>query len=346
MRFKLLGKSGLRVSELSLGALTFGEAWGNGAPKEECRRIFDRYLEAGGNFIDTANKYIDGTSEQFVGEFIAGRREQLVVATKYTLNMRPDDSNAGGPHRKNLMQSLEASLKRLKTDYIDLYWVHNWDYMTPLEETMRALDDAVRAGKVLYAGISNLPAWMIARANTLAEFRGWTQFAGMQIEYSLIERTPERELLPLARAMDLAVAAWAPLAGGVLTGKYSGSAEKDQAVTKRMFMNGRFLTERNFAIARTVQQIAERIGRRPSQVALNWLRSQKGVVIPIVGARTLDQLNENLGCLDFTLEPEQLSALDEVSKIQLGYPHDFVGLERIKQQIYGNVGALIDNHHA
>jgi aryl-alcohol dehydrogenase-like predicted oxidoreductase len=346
MRYKLLGGSGLRVSELALGALAFGEAWGNGAPKEESRRIFDRFADQGGNFIDTANKYIDGTSEEFVGEFIAGRRERMVVATKYTLNMRPDDPNAGGNQRKNLTQSLEASLKRLRTDYVDLYWVHNWDYLTPLDEVLRALDDAVRAGKVLYIGISNTPAWIVSRANALAEFRGWTRFVGVQIEYSLIERTPEREFLPMARALDLAVAAWAPLAGGVLTGKYSGSAEKDRAVTKRLFMNARFLTERNLAIAQAVQQVAERLGRRPSQVALNWLRRRKGVVIPIVGARTLDQLNENLGCLDFELGTEELARLDEVSQIALGYPYDFVNQERIQKQMHGEMRPLIDDHRA
>jgi aryl-alcohol dehydrogenase-like predicted oxidoreductase len=344
MRYKLLGRSGLRVSELALGALAFGEAWGNGAPKPECRRIFDRFLEAGGNFVDTANKYIDGTSETFVGEFLEGRRERVVLATKYSLTMRPDDPNGGGNHRKSLHEALNASLRRLKTDYIDLYWVHNWDFMTPVDEVLRGLDDAVRAGKVLYIGISNTPAWIVAQANTIAELRGWTRFVGLQIEYSLIERTPEREFLPMARALDLAVAAWAPLSGGVLTGKYSGSAEHDQGVTKRLFMNQRFMNARNLAIAQTVQQVAEQSGRRPSEIALNWVRRQRGVVIPIVGARSLDQLNENLGCLDFELAPEQLARLEEVSRVPLGYPYEFNAIERIQKQMHGDMLGQVDNH--
>ena len=344
MRYKLLGRSGLRVSELALGALTFGEAWGNGAPKPECRKIFDLFLDNGGNFIDTADKYIDGTSEEFVGEFLAGRRERIVLATKFSLTMRPDDPNGGGNSRKTLQQALNASLKRLKTDYIDLYWVHNWDYMTPVDEVLRGLDDAVRAGKVLYIGISNAPAWVIAQANTMAELRGWNRFVGMQIEYSLIERTPEREFLPFARATDVAVAAWAPLAGGVLTGKYSGQEDQDKSVTKRLFMNMRFLKDRNLQIAQAVRQIAEQAGRRPSQVALNWVRRQKGIVIPIIGARTTGQLQENLGCLDFELTPEQMARLDEVSRIPLGYPYEFNGQERIQRQMHGNMLGRIDNH--
>src|SRR3990172_6669221 len=214
MRYKLLGKTGLRVSELCLGTMTFGEEWGWGASKEESRKIFDAYVDAGGNFVDTANLYTGGTSEKFVGEFLKGRRERFVLATKYTLNMRPDDPNGGGNHRKSLVQSLDASLKRLGTDYIDLYWVHAWDGMTPLEETMRALDDVVRAGKVLYVGISDAPAWIVSRANTLAELKNWTPFAALQIQYNLADRTPERDLLPMAKALDIAVTPWGVLAGG------------------------------------------------------------------------------------------------------------------------------------
>ncbi len=346
MRYKLLGRSGLRVSEISLGALTFGEGWGNGAPKDVSRRIFDTYLDRGGNFIDTANKYIDGTSEEYVGEFIADKRERIVLATKYTLNMRPDDPNAGGNQRKNLVQSLEASLKRLRTHYVDLYWVHSWDYMTPVDEVMRALDDAVRAGQVLYVGISNTPAWIVSQANTLAELRGWTRFVALQIEYSLIERTPEREFLPMARAHDLAIAAWAPLAGGLLTGKYSGDAKRDEAVTRRMFMNNRFFTERNFGIARELGKIAREIGRPDAQVAINWVRRQKGVMVPIVGARTVEQIEQNLGCLDFELDDVHLAQLNEVSRIPLGYPHEFTSIERIQRGLYGDMLERIDNHRA
>src|SRR6188472_3405035 len=230
MKYSLLGKSGLRVSELCLGAMTFGEEWGWGASKEECHKIFNAYVDAGGNFIDTANKYTEGTSEKYIGEFIESDRDRFVLATKYTSNTRRGDPNAGGNHRKNMTQSLEASLKRLNTDYIDLYWVHAWDPLTPIEEMMRALDDMVRAGKILYIGISDAPAWIVSQANTVANLRGWTEFTGLQIEYSLIERTPERELLPMASALDIGVTAWSPLGGGVLTGKYNNKSEKQ--VTK------------------------------------------------------------------------------------------------------------------
>ena len=221
MRYKLFGKSGLRVSELCLGTMTFGEDWGWGGSREECRNMFEAYAEAGGNFIDTANHYTNGTSETFVGEFIAQDRQRFVLSTKYTLNGRPSDPNGGGNHRKSMIQALDASLKRLGTDYIDIYWLHAWDFMTPIEEVMRALDDLVRAGKVLYVGISDSPAWVIARANMLAELRGWSPFVGLQVPYSLIERTPEREFLPMAQSLDIAVCAWGAIGGGVLTGEVS-----------------------------------------------------------------------------------------------------------------------------
>ena len=227
MRYKLLGNSGLRVSELCLGTMTFGEEWGWGASKSECRKMFDMFVEAGGNFIDTANRYTEGTSEKFVGEFISDMREQIVLATKYTLYTKQGDPNAAGNHRKNMVQALENSLRRLKTDYIDLYWVHAYDYMTPVEEMMRALDDMVRAGKVLYIGVSDTPAWVVSQANTMAQLRGWTPFSALQIEYSLIARTPERDLLPMARAFDLAVTPWGAIGGGVLTGKYNKKKRED-----------------------------------------------------------------------------------------------------------------------
>ena len=226
MKYYLLGRSGLRVSEICLGAMTFGEEWGWGASKDECRKIFNAYVDAGGNFIDTANKYTEGTSEKYIGEFIASDRDRFVLATKYTSNTRRGDPNAGGNHRKSMVQSLEASLQRLNTDYVDLYWVHAWDQTTPVEEMMRALDDMIKAGKILYAGISDAPAWVVSQANTLANLRGWTEFTGLQIEYSLIERTPERELLPMASALDIGVTAWSPLGNGLLTGKYNKN--KDQ----------------------------------------------------------------------------------------------------------------------
>ncbi|NEQ41509.1 MAG: aldo/keto reductase, partial [Okeania sp. SIO3I5] len=217
MQYKLLGKSGLRVSELCLGTMTFGDDWGWGSSQQESKTIYDSFREAGANFIDTANVYTNGTSEKFLGEFIASERDAVVLATKYTNGLGDKNPNGGGNQRKNMVQSVEASLKRLNTDYIDLLWLHIWDFMTPAEEVMRAFDDLVRAGKVLYIGISDAPAWVVAQCNTLAELRGWTQFVGLQIEYSLIQRTPERELLPMSRTFDIGVTAWSPLAGGWLS---------------------------------------------------------------------------------------------------------------------------------
>jgi aryl-alcohol dehydrogenase-like predicted oxidoreductase len=339
MRYKLLGKSGLRVSELALGTMTFGEEWGWGASKEESKKIFDAYVEVGGNFIDTANRYTEGTAEKFVGEFIAADRDHFVLATKYTLFMRRDDPNFSGNHRKNMVQSLEASLKRLKTEAIDLYWVHAWDYMTPVEEVMRALDDMVRAGKILYVGISDTPAWVVARANTLAELRGWSRFVGIQLQYSLIERNIERELLPLARETDMAVTAWGALGTGVLTGKYN----KDASAEGRATLWGN-ISEKNLRIAQAVSEIAEQIGRSPAQVALNWVRQQPGVMIPIIGAKKVAQVRDNLACLDFTLSGEQLARLDEVSRIELGFPYDFLTSEGVRDLVFGGTFAQIDNH--
>src|SRR6202522_1317386 len=219
MKHRLLGKSGLRISEASLGTMTFGDEWGWGSPKAESQKVYEAYREAGGNFIDTANFYTGGTSEKFLGEFMQGHRDSVVLATKYSNASPGNDPNAAGNHRKSMVQALEASLKRLKTDYIDLYWLHLWDQITPIEEVMRAFDDLVRQGKILYAGVSDMPAWVVAKANTLADLRGWTSFVGLQIEYSLIERTPERDLLPMAADLGLGVTAWSPLAGGILTGK-------------------------------------------------------------------------------------------------------------------------------
>ncbi len=347
MRYKLLGNTGLRVSELCLGTMTFGSEWGWGATKEESRKIFDAFAAAGGNFIDTANLYTNGTSEKFVGEFLRGSRERFVLATKYTLNMRPDDPNGGGNHRKSLVQSLEASLARLATDYIDLYWVHAWDGMTPVEEVMRALDDAVRAGKVLYVGISDAPAWIVSQANTLAALRGWTPFAGLQIQYSLVERSPERDLLPMAKALGIAVTPWGSLGGGVLSGKYKSPTEKppDVRYSGSGGWSDQYVTDRNLRIAAAAGDAAREIGRTPSQVAIAWVRQQPfGVIVPILGARTEAQLRDNLGCLEFALGPEQMSRLDAASRVDLGFPHDF--LLGARQYIFGNTFPAIDNHRS
>jgi aryl-alcohol dehydrogenase-like predicted oxidoreductase len=340
MRYKLLGKSGLRVSKLALGTMTFGEEWGWGSNKEESKKVFDTYSQAGGNFIDTANRYTEGTSEKFVGEFIASDREHFVIATKYILQMRRDDPNFSGNHRKNMMQSLDASLKRLKTDYIDLYWVHAWDYTTPEEEILRALDDMVRAGKILYIGISDTPAWIVSRMNAIAELRGWTQFVGLQIKYSLIDRTVERELLPMARMLDIAVTPWAVLGGGILSGKYNRN--KDEQGRAQTF---RSLKENDLKIAEEVIKISEEVGCSPSQVAINWVRQQPGIIIPIVGAKTEAQLKDNLDCLKFNLNDEQIAKLNEVSKIDLGFPHNFLSSDNIRDIVFGGTYNKIDNHH-
>ncbi|WP_164929295.1 aldo/keto reductase [Gloeobacter violaceus] len=353
MRYKLLGRSGLRVSELCLGTMTFGDEWGWGGSSEESRKMFDIFANVGGNFIDTANAYTNGTSEKLVGEFIAPERDRFVVATKYTANTRPGDPNAGGNARKSLVQGIEGSLKRLGTEYIDLLWVHAWDFMTPIEEVMRSLDDAVRQGKVLYIGISDTPAWIVSRANTLAQCYGWTPFIGLQIEYSLIERTPERDLVPMANALELGITPWSPLAGGVLSGKYNKGKDSEAAQeegddngggSKRKDQGGisAELTERNLNIAAEVGKIAEEVDRTAPQVALNWLRQQPGTVIPIIGGRKASQIEDNLGCLEFTLTPEQMQRLEAVSGIELGFPHDFLQGEMLNNFVHGGTLDQID----
>jgi aryl-alcohol dehydrogenase-like predicted oxidoreductase len=336
MKYRLLGESGLRVSEASLGTMTFGDEWGWGSPKAEAQKVYETYREAGGNFIDTANFYTDGTSEKFLGEFMQGHRESVVLATKYSLAAPGTDPNAAGNHRKSMMQAVEASLKRLQTDYIDLYWVHVWDGITPVEEVMRGLDDIVRQGKVLYVGISDAPAWWVAQANTLAEFRGWTKFIGLQIEYSLIERTVERELIPMAKALHLGVVAWSPLAGGVLTGKYHGQGNADGA---RMSNEARkaLLPEKQRAapIISAVKSVSEQAGRSMAQVALAWLRHRTVPVIPIIGARKVSQLQDNLASLDLELSAEQLKPLDGASRIELGFPQSIYEKEMVRSIRYG-----------
>lgn len=340
MRYKLLGKSGLRVSELVLGTMTFGEDWGWGASPEVSREIFDAYAHAGGNFIDTANRYTNGSSEKIVGDLVAADREHFVLATKYTLMTRAGDPNAAGNQRKNMVQALEASLKRLKTDYLDVYWVHAWDFMTPVEEVMRGLDDLVRAGKVLYVGISDAPAWVVSQANMLADWRGWSRFVGLQIRYSLADRAAERELLPMARTLDIGVTAWSVLGAGVLTGKYRRS--EGEKVSGRAANWS--LPERHYAIGEAVANMAEEIGCSPSQVAINWVRQQPGVILPLLGASKRSQIEDNLACLNFSLNEEQLQRLNEISQIELGFPHDFLASPEIQQIVYAGTRPQIDNH--
>jgi aryl-alcohol dehydrogenase-like predicted oxidoreductase len=325
---------------MSLGTMTFGEDWGWGSKKDEARKIYDAYREAGGNFIDTANVYTNGTSETFVGEFIRDHRQEVVLATKYTNAGPGSDPNAGGNHRKNMMQALEASLRRLKTDYIDLYWMHIWDKMTPVDEVMRAFDDVVSQGKVLYIGVSDAPAWWIAQANTLAELRGWTRFAGLQIEYSLIERTIERELVPMAKAFKLGLVAWSPLSGGLLSGKYhskksagTSDARYSSEMMKQFLVSG----ERTERILAALDNVSKQVERSEAQVALAWLRYREIPVIPIIGARKLDQLKDNLESLELELTAEQVAALDKASAIELGFPHEFYERELVRSLIYGGM---------
>ena len=339
-----LGRSGLRVSPMSLGTMTFGSDWGWGADASESRRMFDLYLERGGNFIDTANFYTNGSSERLLGQFIADKRESVVLATKYSLNMQPGNPNAGGNHRRNMVRSVEASMQRLGTDYIDLLYLHIWDNLTPIDEVMRAFDDLVRAGKVLYAGISDTPAWQVARMQTLAELRGWAPLVALQIEHSLIERTVERELLPMAHELGLGVMAWSPLGSGVLSGKYTradldhaGKSEAGVTGTRKDVAVGNgALNERTLVVAEAVGKVAREQGRSSAQIALAWLLHRTApVVMPIIGARTFAQFKDNLGALDVHLDPETLQRLDAASAVAKGFPHDFMALPMTQGVLHG-----------
>jgi aryl-alcohol dehydrogenase-like predicted oxidoreductase len=327
--YRLLGRSGLRVSPLALGTMTFGSDWGWGADWHDARAIFETYVQRGGNFIDTANAYTNGTAEQMVGEFAAPRREELVIATKYSMSTRPGDPNAGGNSRKSMIRSVEASLTRLRTDYIDLLYLHIWDGATPVEEVLRGMDDLVRAGKVLYVGISDTPAWQVSRMQAIAELRGWAPLVALQIPYNLVERTVERDLIPMAETMGLGVVPWSPLAGGVLTGKYrrsdleSGSGRgRGQPSRKDVAAGNGFLTARGLDVAEVVKGIAAETGTTPSRVALAWTLLNPAVVASLVGARTPAQLEDNLGALELELDSGQRARLDEASAVDLGFPHE------------------------
>lgn len=339
--YRLLGRSGLRVSPLALGTMTFGTEWGWGANKDEARQIFRTYVEGGGNFIDTAGHYTGGTAEEWIGDFAARDRESLVLATKYSALRRLTDPNSGGNHRKSMVSSVEASLSRLRTDYLDLLYVHLWDGLTPVEEIMRAMDDLVRAGKVLYLGVSNTPAWQTARMQTLADLRGWSPLIALQIEYNLIERTGERELVPMATELGLGVVAWSPLAGGVLTGKYRSAdptdADASSGSRKSLVVANDSLTERGLSLAAVVIEVAAELGRTPAQVALAWTMHNPAVTAPILGARTAAQLDDNLGAFDVRLDEHQLHRLHEASAIDPGYPHTFLDRPLARRTVFGDL---------
>lgn len=332
MNYKLLGKTGLRVSELALGTMTFGDDWGWGASKETCEELVKTYLDAGGNFIDTANFYTNGASEKILGEILQGKRNDIVLSTKYSLLTNKNNINSGGNQRKNMIQSVEQSLKRLKTDFIDLYWVHIIDKYTPIDEVLRGLDDLVSSGKILYTGISDTPAWNIAKANAIAEERNWTRFNAIQTQYNLIERTSERDLIPMAESENMTTLAWSPLSGGLLSGKYN-SKSKNDAKGSRLEKSSR-LNNHNLAIADTVIEIAKEIGTTAANVALAWTR-RKSNVIPIIGSRKVHQLKDNLNCINISLNSEQLEKLENVSKIKLGFPHDFIAGDEVQEMVYG-----------
>ncbi|BCJ26996.1 aldo/keto reductase [Actinocatenispora sera] len=341
-RYRLLGRSGLRVSPLALGAMTFGSDWGWGADRDETRRIVDAYVDRGGNFIDTADVYTNGTSERLVGETAAGRRDRFVIATKYTSNTDPGNPNAGGNHRRNMVRSVEDSLRRLGTDYIDLLYLHAWDSTTPVEEVLRGMDDLVRSGKVVYVGISDTPAWQVSRMQAIADLRGWSPLVALQIEYSLVERTVERELIPMAAELGLGVVPWSPLASGVLTGKYDRSdlvaaGTGSPTGSRRDIAAGNgALTERALDIADAVAKVAAELDTTPSRVAIAWDLQNPAVTAPILGVRTLAQLEDNLGALDIEFTADQLAALDAASSVPLGFPHEFLQRPMTRTVMSGN----------
>ncbi len=330
MNYKLLGRSGLKVSELCLGTMGFGTENGWGADQEDSFAIIDAYANAGGNFLDTANMYKLGTSEKIIGEYLKNQdRDYFVVATKYSLKDNSTNPNASGNNRKNMMRSVEESLKRLQTDFIDLLYLHIWDDVTPIDEVLRGMDDLVRQGKVNYVAISDTPAWIVSKGNTLAELMGWSQFVALQVEYSLIARTPERELIPMAKHYGMAVTPWAPLGGGVLTGKYiRGEQGRVKPESKRRNDNA-------IEITKAVVSVAEELGVSPGNVALKWTMQQGFQCIPIVGATKLSQLEDNLKTVDVTLSDEHIKKLNDASAIELGFPGEFFREDAVKMNTFG-----------
>ncbi len=339
MHYRLLGRSGLRVSELCLGTMTFGETWGWGASFEESQKMFDLFANAGGNFIDTSVNYTDGTSEEYVGRLIRSNRDYFVVASKYSLT-KPDstDPNSGNS-RKNMMKSVETSLRRLNTDHLDLLYLHMWDYMTPVEEVVRGMDDLVRQGKVNYLAFSDTPDWIVAEANTLAKFHGWSPFIGYQIPYSLLDRAVERAILPAARHWGMAVLPWGILEAGILTGKFLDKVNEPTRLKPAELQ----LSERAMKVIHELKKVAEEAGRPMSQAAINWVRQRPDLqMIPILGARSDAQLKDQLEVLEWQLSPEHIQRLDAASSIDMGFPHDFLLGNRY---LYGSTFDKIDDRH-
>jgi len=330
MQYKLLGRSGLKVSELCLGTMGFGTEAGWGADKDASFAIMDAFANAGGNFIDTANIYKLGTSEKIIGEFVSARdRDFFVIATKYSLKDNNTNPNASGNNRKNMMRSVEGSLKRLQTDFIDVLYLHIWDDLTPIDEVLRGIDDLIKQGKVNYAAISDTPAWVVAKGNTMAELMGWSQFIALQVEYSLLQRSPERDLIPMANHFGMTVTPWAPLAGGALTGKYlRGDTGRIKAESNRR-------DENSTRITKEVIAIAEKLGVEPGHVALQWTRQQGFGCIPIVGATKLEQLQNNLKSIELVIPDEDIQRLNDASEIDLGFPNKFFKEEGVRLNNFG-----------
>lgn len=338
MRLRLLGNSGLRVSELCLGTMTFGEDWGWGASTAVSRQIFDAFAEAGGNFIDTANNYTNGSSEKIVGECLQTERDRYVVATKYTLRLstgNEQDVNLGGNSRRSLVRSVERSLRNLGTDYLDLLYLHMWDYTTPVDEVLQTAQQLLLAGKVLYFAFSDTPAWVVASALAKAEAHGWPKPVGVQVPWSILDRGVEREVLPMARANDLAVMPWGLLESGTLTGKYGAPAADEPRRQSSV-------SETEQAAGARVAALAAELGRSPAQVAINWVRQQPGNIIPILGCRTVQQLQDNLGALEFRLSDEHMQSLAALAKFSPGFPNGFLQSDHVRGLIFGKSFARLD----
>ena len=338
MKYKRLGPSGLHVSELCLGTMTFGNDWGWGAEKEESRKIFDAFAGAGGNFIDTAGNYTNGTSETFIGEFMKGERDRFVIATKYTLRVGKGgstDPNWGGNSRKSMVRAVENSLTRLNSDYIDLLYLHMWDFMTPVEEVLQSVHHLVASGKVLYFAFSDTPAWVVSYAIAKATDFGWTVPVGLQVPYSVLDRAVERAELPMAREHGLAILPWGLLDGGALTGKYSQTSDEPRRESK--------VGEREQKTGDAVARMAREIGRSPAQVAINWVRQQPGNIIPVLGCRTLTQFEDNLCALDFELTASQIEELNKLADFKLGFPLSFLKSAHVGNMIFGEtLNLLVD----
>lgn len=340
--YRLLGRSGLRVSPLCLGTMTFGSSWGFGSERDAARDVFRRYAEAGGNFVDTADLYTNGDSERMLGEFMreAGNRDRMVVATKFSFSADPSDPNAGGNGRKHILDAVHGSLRRLQTDYVDVYWLHCWDTVTPVEEVMSTMDGLVRAGKVRHVGLSDVPAWYASRAQTLAQWRGWEPLCGLQLEYSLVERGIEREFVPMARELGMGICPWSPLASGLLTGKYRRDSAGGEGEGRLKAVQGsgnpafEKFSERNFRIVDAVVDVARQLDRTPAQVALNWIASRPGVTSTLVGATKLSQLEDNLQALSFDIPPELSAGLEEASRPERQFPYLFFEKE-LQAMVHG-----------